>query len=137
MAAGLKIPVFLSRKSRGQSLTEFMILLSIMMLYLIVFMLIFSGQQTNQFYFLESLLGKTVGESVGMSMNAAYIAGNGSEADARISSIEANISVAGHSVIVALEDRTVGAPLVTSSVNGNYSSGQKTARNYYGNITVG
>ena len=137
MASGPKIPMFFSKKSRGQSLSEFMILLSVMMLYAVVFTVIFSGQQSGQFRFIESLLGKTAAESIGMAADAAYIAGNGSEAVVRIGSIEANISVAGHSVLVSLVDRVVGSPLVTSSVNGNYSSGQKTARNSYGNITIG
>jgi len=126
-----------ARKSRGQSLSEFMILLSVMVLYIMAFSMIYSGQQTNQFYFIESLLGRTVGESVALSSSAAYIAGNGSQVAVKIAGFEGNLSVRGHSVIVSLEDRVVYSPLACSSVYGNLSSGIKTARNHYGNITIG
>ena len=124
-------------RSRGQSLSEFMILLSVMILYILVFSMIYGGQQTNQFYFIESLLGKTVGESVALGTSAAYIAGNGSSIEVRIASVEGDINISGHSVQVVLEDRVVHSPLVCSAVSGNFSAGLKTARNYYGNITVG
>ena len=124
-------------RSRGQSLSEFMILLSVMVLYILAFMMIYGGQQTNQFYFLESLLGKTVGESVALGASAAYIAGNGSEVGVRISSMEGDVNISGHSVQVMLEDRVVHSPLVCSAVGGNFSAGLRTARNHYGNITLG
>jgi hypothetical protein len=137
MPPGQKHPLFCRKKSRGQSLTEFMILLSIMVLYILAFSVIYGGQQSNQFYFLESLLGKTVGESVALSASAAYIAGNGSSTDVRIGTVQGDISVSGHSVLVTLEDRVVHSPIVCSAVSGNFSSGLKAARNSYGNITVG
>jgi len=114
-----------------------MILLSVMVLYVIAFSMIYGGQQSNQFYFIESLLGRTVGESVALGSSAAYIAGNGSEVQVKIAGVEGNLSVVGNSVLVTLEDRVVHSPMVSSSVYGNLSSGLKTARNYYGNITVG
>jgi len=137
MAASAVFTILVGGRSRGQSLSEFMILLSVMVLYILAFSMIYGGQQSNQFYFLESLLGKTVGESVALGTSAAYIAGNGSAIDVRIASVEGDISIAGNSVLVTLEDRVVYSPIVCSAVNGNFSSGLKTARNYYGNITVG
>ncbi|MFA5247012.1 MAG: hypothetical protein WC408_03955 [Candidatus Micrarchaeia archaeon] len=123
-------------RSRGQSLSEFMILLSVMVLYIMVFSMIYGGQQTNQFYFLEALLGKTAGESVAMASNAAYIAGNGSQTSISVPSIEGDFSIISHSVLVTLEDRVISSPMITSSVSGNLSAGPKTARNSYGNITI-
>jgi len=124
-------------RSRGQSLSEFMILLSVMVLYILAFSMIYGGQTANQFYFIESLLGKTIGESVALGASAAYIAGNGSQVDVRIANVEGDVSVAGNSVLVTLEDRVVHSPIICSAVNGDFSSGLKTARNHYGNITVG
>jgi len=137
MAGSALFTIVAKGRSRGQSLSEFMILLSVMVLYILAFTMIYGGQTTNQFYFLESLLGKTVGESVALGASAAYIAGNGSVAEVRIGSVEGDISVGGHSVLVTLEDRTVHSPLVCSSVYGDFSTGQKAARNHYGNITIG
>jgi len=125
------------KRSRGQSLSEFMILLSVMVLYLLAFSMIYGGQTANQFYFIESLLGKTVGESVALGASAAYIAGNGSSVDVRIASVEGDVEVRRHSVLVTLEDRVVHSPIISSAVSGDFSSGLKTARNFYGNITVG
>jgi len=124
-------------RSRGQSLSEFMILLSVMVLYILAFSMIYGGQTANQFYFIESLLGKTIGESVALGASAAYIAGNGSQVDVRIASVEGEVSVVGNSVQVALEDRVVHSPIICSAVSGDFSAGLKTARNSYGNITVG
>jgi len=125
------------KKSRGQSLSEFMILLSVMVLYILAFSMIYGGQTSNQFYFIESLLGKTIGESVALGASAAYIAGNGSSVDVRIASVEGDVDVRGHSVLITLEDRVVHSPIICSAVSGDFSSGLKTARNFYGNITVG
>jgi hypothetical protein len=128
--------IFPARKSRGQSLTEFMVLLSMMVTYVIVFTFIYSGQYGNQFNFIDSLRGKAVSESVGLGASAAYIAGNGSETPVRIASINGNVTINGNVALVTLSDRAVYSPLATSMVSGNFSTGLKTARNAYGNITV-
>ena len=128
--------LFKCKMSRGQSLTEFMVLLSIMMIYLLAFSLIYGGQQTNQFYFLESLLGRAATDSVALRANAAYIAGNGSTVNFTIANATSNISIMGHAAQLFLEDGVVGSPMITSSVSGNFSMGQKTARNSYGNVSI-
>lgn len=129
-------PFFRFRASRGQSLTEFMILLSVMVLYLSTFSLIYSGQQQNQIYFIKSLLGMETTDSVALRANAAYIAGNGSEVNLTVANTSSNISIMNHVAQRALEDGVVASSLVTSAVHGNFSMGQKTARNFYGNISI-
>ena len=128
---------FRSRASRGQALTEFMILLSMMVLYMAAFSLIYGGQQQNQIYFLKGLLGRETTDSVALRANAAYIAGNGSSVNLTVANASSNISVVNHIVQLVLEDGVVGSPLVTSQVYGNFTAGQKTARNFYGNISIG
>ncbi len=123
--------------SRGQSLAEFMMLLSIMVLYFTVFSLIYGGQQANQSHFIDGLLGKQATDSVALRANAAYIAGNGSVLNLTVANASSNLSITSHAVQLVIKDGVVDSPLVTSAVHGDFSVGPKTARNFYGNISIG
>ncbi len=123
-------------KNRGQALFEFMMVAAIVSLYLGIFTIVYAGQNANIYAFSQGLEAKSAAEVLALASNAAYIAGNGSTVGFSILNATQNVSIAANRAQVRRLFVLMQSGLVTSTVAGDLSSGEKTASNDDGNVTV-
>ncbi len=121
---------------RGQSLAEFMILLSVIIVYFLVFADVYGSQKTMQYELTESLNGKETADLFASAANEVYIGGNGSTSSVYLDSAFQNISIVGSNVQVQRAHSLVQSPLLLTEVSGNFSPGQKTVLNVNGNVSI-
>lgn len=123
-------------KKRGQALYEFMMVAAIISIYLGIFTIVYAGQNANVSVFLQGLEAKAAAETFAMASNAAYIAGNGSIVRFSILNATQNVSIVANRAQVQRPYVLMQSGLVTSTVAGVFSSGEKNASNYDGNVTI-
>ena len=126
----------MARFERGQSLAEFMILLSVIIVYFLVFTGIYGSQRQMQFEITDAMQAKETGELFAAASSEVYLSGNGSTVSFFLDNALQNISMVGNTVQIQRLHNLVQVPAISSAVSGNFSPGQKTISNVNGNVSV-
>jgi hypothetical protein len=116
-----------------------MIVVALMAVFLIAFSIAYAGETANGFYFAEGMAARTAADSIALGANAAFIAGNGSQAPFSISNANQTATIVGSFAQVSRSNALAQSKILTSriQVTGNLSEGDKTVYNNEENLTIG
>lgn len=102
---------------KAQVLSEFIIILACVMIVLIVFVAIYSGQITNLIQSKDTLTAKKIAYQLSGVINNVYLAGDGTAYDITIIRSNENISISKNNLIVTKGGVKVSMPLITENIN--------------------